>query len=129
MQIALPYDISSSVDFKLEYFDNSGRQAEYITYVNNFILKTKYYSKQYINQNGELVPNKELYTPDSRIAPNTDILHQYNLHRNLITTDGIIEAMKKSDIYTREAYILLLSNNSSSRYNVADDAREVPPQD
>ena len=129
MQIALPYDISSSVDFKLEYFDNSGRQAEYITYVNNFILKTKYYSKQYINQNGELVPNKELYTPDSRIAPNTDILHQYNLHRNLITTDGIIEAMKKSDIYTREAYILLLSNNSSSRYNVADDAPEVPPQD
>ena len=129
LQLQLPYDISSSVDFKLEYYDITGKQAQYITYVNNFLLKTTYYSKQYTNANNEIKQPDVLFNVDSRIAPNTDILHQYNLQRNLVVTDGIIESLRKSDIYTREAYINLISNNSSSRPLVADDNPTAPPRD
>lgn len=127
-QINVPYDISSSVDFKFEYYDFTGKQAQYTSFINNFLLKTQYYTKEYLGENNVAQQTDRLFAPDTRLSPNTDILHQYNLNRNVTTIDGVIEAIRKSDIYNRDAYIALINTRSSSRY-LADDDFQIPPID
>lgn len=127
--IALPnYDVSSSIDFKFEYYNQSGRQSSVSSYINNILLSTAYQTRTYLDSSSHALPRENLQVRPVYNNPNaTARLHEYNLNRNVTVINGVINAVKKSDVYTRNAYIYLLNTKSSSRADAPDDF--LPPID
>lgn len=119
--VALPYDISSSVDLKFEYYSYNGEQSSYTSYLNNILLKTQYQSKQYYDESQQPITKSSLFVPPSFTSSSFAQLHQFNLNQNVQTIKGIIDAVRKSDIYTRSAYVSLITTRSSSRYEQLDN--------